>query len=490
MFGKRPSQISHKELSTALPRRRVVQDILPSSSVPRQEIGKKSLDKRQSNGGVLPRFFYGAREILKSAFQKSGEFVAWAFQRIALLRLSKKTGVAVKNNFPNGMDGGVNRDFVKKFAARKAILLGAFLIIVAGGWIFLRFFSYVTVKITPRQRIAGIDMVFTGSKNGAANFPLEAFSFKRAKEISSETTGLSDVKDRAHGKIMIYNAYSSEPQLLSRRTRFEIPDGKIFRITEAVTVPGALVKDGKISPSSIEVEVAADQPGEEYNIGLTDFTIPGFKGTARFTKFYGRSVKPMEGGFVGTARTVAQEDADNLIAELKKQLDEDIRQEYDRQIPDGFLILDGAKEVSYGEYVISPAVGAVGDSVSVKLAGAFQGIIVKKSDIALTVSRAYLGKDSENNIEIINFQDLTKEVLSKDFNKGEIAVRIKGEAHFAWPFDEVGIRNDFLAGGKSMREIFDSYGGIERAELAFWPSWWKVMPNRADKIKILKVLTP
>lgn len=499
MFGKRPNQISHKDSSAALPRRRVVQDILPayrtgrpSGGAPRQEMGKKPLIKKPSDGVVSSRSSHTAGS-LKAVFQGFGKFAAGVFGRIAARRQMKRAenaARAVKSGIPDGVKGGEDRVSVKKSGMRKIVLFGALLTVAAGGWIFLKLFSYVTVKITPRQRIAGVDMILKGSKNGAADFPLEAFSFKRAKEISGETTGLSDVKDRAHGKIMIYNAYSSEPQLLSRRTRFETTDGKIFRITEAVTVPGAAVKDGKISPSSIEAEVAADQPGEEYNIGLTDFTIPGFKGTARFTKFYGRSIKPMEGGFVGTARTVAQEDADKLIAELKKQLDEDIRQEYDRQIPDGFLILDGAKEISYGEYVISPAVGAVGDSVSVKLAGAFQGIIVKKSDIASAVARVYLGKDAERDIEIVNFQDLTKEVLSKDFNKGEMAVHIKGEVHFAWPFDEAGIIKDFLAGNKSMHEIFDSYSGIERAELVFWPSWWKVMPNQGGKIKILRVLTP
>ncbi|MBI5045814.1 MAG: hypothetical protein HZC14_02310 [Candidatus Niyogibacteria bacterium] len=504
MFGKRPSQISRKELAAALPRRRVVQDILPaypagrpahsvggsSSGAPRQDTEKKLLEKRPSDRVVLTKFSHGARKILEAAFRRMGELMTSAFKRIALRRSDKKTADTVKTNFSDGMSGDADRVLVKKTRARQAILLGVFLIIVAGGWLFLKFFAYVTIKITPRQRVMSVDMVFKGSKNSAADFPLEVVSFKRMKEISGETTGLSDVNARAHGKIMIYNAYSSEPQVLSRRTRFETPDGKIFRTAEVLTVPGAEIKNGQIAPSSIEAEVLADQPGEKYNIGLTDFTIPGFKGTARFTKFYGRSVKPMEGGFVGTARIVAKEDVDSMTATLKKQLDEDIYQEYDRQITDGFVILDGAREVSYDAPVVSPSVTAVGDSVSVKLASTFQGIIVKESDIASVVATAYLGKDAEKNIEIVNFQDLAKDVVSKDFGKGEISVRIKGMARFAWPFDEAGIRKDFLAGDKSMNEIFDSYNGIERAEMAFWPSWWKFMPTKADKIKILRALTP
>ncbi len=74
------------------------------------------------------------------------------------------------------------------------------------------------------------------------------------------------------------------------RTRFLALDGKIFRLTKGITVPGAKIVEGKIIPSSIEAAVIADQPGEAYNIGpVSRFSIPGLKGTPKYEAFYAES---------------------------------------------------------------------------------------------------------------------------------------------------------------------------------------------------------
>ena len=75
------------------------------------------------------------------------------------------------------------------------------------------------------------------------------------------TTGEEAVEVKASGKIMVYNNFSSEPQRLIIRTRFETKEGLIYRIPESIVVPGKTVKMGWETPGSKEIGVFADEPG-------------------------------------------------------------------------------------------------------------------------------------------------------------------------------------------------------------------------------------
>jgi len=113
---------------------------------------------------------------------------------------------------------------------------------------------------------------------------------------------------KATGIITIYNTYSSSPQTLVKTTRFVSEGGKLFRTTKTIVVPGADASSGKIVPGSTTVEVIASEPGNEYNIGPSTFSIPGFKGTPKYLAFYGESfsaftfeeIKPFPAPYLGS----------------------------------------------------------------------------------------------------------------------------------------------------------------------------------------------
>ena len=105
---------------------------------------------------------------------------------------------------------------------------------------------------------------------------------------------------------MIYNKYSAEAQIFVKDTRFETPEGKIYRIDRAVTVPGMKNSGGQTVAGSVEATVYADKSGSEYNIGFSDFTIPGLKGGLKYEKFYARSKTPMTGGMKGTVPDISE----------------------------------------------------------------------------------------------------------------------------------------------------------------------------------------
>ena len=79
-------------------------------------------------------------------------------------------------------------------------------------------------------------------------------------EVTSENE--VTIKTEASGKIVVYNNYSTAGQKLIKDTRFETPNGLIFRIKDAVTVPGKKTVGGETVPGSLEVTVYADKEGD------------------------------------------------------------------------------------------------------------------------------------------------------------------------------------------------------------------------------------
>jgi hypothetical protein len=152
------------------------------------------------------------------------------------------------------------------------VLIGAVLIIGAG-YVFASRSAGAKVVITPKQQEVSVDSQFNAQKGTSSTLQYQTVTISKDGKMVVEANGDEYVNTKASGTIIIYNNYSADSQKLVASTRFEAPNGKIFRISQPVTVPG---KKGD-TPGSIEAIITADQAGPDYNVGLVDFTIPGFK---------------------------------------------------------------------------------------------------------------------------------------------------------------------------------------------------------------------
>lgn len=126
-----------------------------------------------------------------------------------------------------------------------------------------------------------------------------AIEINTAKELLSNLKGGSGIlvwSKKATGKITIYNEYSTETQRMILRTRFESPDGRIYRLAASVIVPGKRIVNQQEIPGQIDAMVIAEEEGPQYNIGPTTFTIPGFKGDPRYEYFLGVSTEAITTG--------------------------------------------------------------------------------------------------------------------------------------------------------------------------------------------------
>lgn len=175
------------------------------------------------------------------------------------------------------------------------------LVVLVASWAIFQFgLARLEIEIFPKTRVLSLQQaVIINEHVKEPDFSLKVIPgkfFTQEKEFSQQFQATGQVLKKAHGKVRIYNDYSSRPQRFLARTRLMSSSGKIFRIPKAIVIPGKTIKNGKSSPGSVEVEVVAAEGGKDYNIGPTTFSIPGLKGTKLFYHFYGKSFSPMTGG--------------------------------------------------------------------------------------------------------------------------------------------------------------------------------------------------
>ncbi|MBI2039096.1 MAG: hypothetical protein HYT22_02370 [Candidatus Niyogibacteria bacterium] len=345
-------------------------------------------------------------------------------------------------------------------------------------------FSKTVVIITPRAEQVAV--VMTVSVGGSAGLAAQVASAEETLSMRAKSSGMEDISERATGRILIYNAYSALPQALVRRTRFETADGKVYRLTEAVTVPGATVLDGKIEPSFVEAAVAADLAGEASNIGITDFTIPGFKGGAKYEKFYAHSKTPMTGGFAGRTAVIREEDVQNAKQSLERDLKNTLTTRLNERLGQGLIIPADAATYTIAVSSVEPAIGERGDAFDIRVTGQAAALAVRRQDLEKQLLERYGKTALLSHPEIRNFGDLAVRATASDPVKKAMTLSVTGDMQLVWGVSMDELKKGLLsaAGVAGRNAVFASYPQIERVRVSYRPSWWRIFPRSEDKIVV------
>ncbi len=347
-------------------------------------------------------------------------------------------------------------------------------------------FSRVTVLIKPHEETIKIDAVFKAARNGSADLSFQIMELKLNKEKSVNATGVKMMETKASGQIVIYNTYSSATQLLVQNTRFESPTGKIYRLNKSVTVPGTKTQNGQVIPGSIEVTIFADKPGEEYNSNPTDFTIPGFKDSPRYDKFYGRSKTPLAGGFKGNIPVITDGDYNKMKEDLKNVLTEELIGKARTQKLTDFILLEKAAKIEFTEKNFNPS--ATTSEFTIQINGVFSVPLAPKKELTKILAKKYISNDAADKVEIKNIDSLKFEVSSMDETNQTFILNIKGDAHFIWLLDEERLKEALIASSRNLNTAFKDYPAVEKASVIFKPSWWKFFPTKKSRITVQQSL--
>lgn len=394
---------------------------------------------------------------------------------------------------PKNIDWHPRRRFGPKFLIGLVIVA----ILVFVGITVTGYFSKVTAKVTPVQGRLLLNHTFDAYREppeGELGFSLVS-DITDIEKRAVPASGTEKVSRKASGLITVYNNYDEKAQKLVANTRFESPDGKIFRIQDPITVPGAKMEGGQQVPGSIEVRVYADQAGSAYNIGPAEFTVPGFKGDPRFDKFYARSTGAMTGGFEGEVKKVSEADKAEAIREMKEILKGRLLAEAKTQSPSDFVLFDDAYFITYEEVLDETASEALpAGQGQVTLRGTFYGILFDRQELSFKVASEQIPNFDGRPLLISNLDEIKFGLLDREKITGpeveQISFTLEGNAHLVWQFNQEEMITKLRQAPKgSYQAVFAQFPTIKEANLVFFPPWSNKIPDDAAKIKIEVITT-
>lgn len=366
------------------------------------------------------------------------------------------------------------------------LLFVVLVIFIAGS-----FFTKVTAEIVPKQARINLSESITAS-HSAAEGELEFGTVSNVitEEVVVKASGTKEVEEKASGEITIYNDYSKDSQTLVAKTRFEAKNGKIYRITQNISVPGQKIEGGKTVPGSITVKVVADQAGAEYNAELTDFTIPGFRDSDRFDKFYARSKTAMTGGMIGTVSDISQSDREDAEATLKSKLASKTKDTSSLQIPDGHISFKDAIFTTT-EFEVKNGAKAGEAKLVGKLT--YTAIVFNKIKLATYLAEqrvsdyadeaVFLSDSSKINISLQNRDQVD---ISSD---EQIEVKMTGTAFLVWTVNEDEFKQAIGGYNKgNFKLVIGDFPAIQSAKLKIVPPWVRSIPNDPNKIEVKQIL--
>ena len=300
-----------------------------------------------------------------------------------------------------------------------------------------------------------------------------------------DATGSASGGAKASGKVVIYNEFSSENQPLVATTRLETTDGKIFRITKSMTVPGVTKVGDETQPGAIEVDVVADKAGEDMNIDATDFRISGFKNNqAKYDKFYAKSTKPMSGGGTGEAKVITAED----IAKAKEEITTSVKKaalaSLKKDLPADRKIFEDSVQVEVLSAETSDVAGTEKEKFSATAKVRASALSISESEVKEILKEDLTRQGAS--VGVISFDESVHSILS-DFDNQQKMLKFSAKAD-ASALSGLDIEN-FKKGilGKTNEEAQNyakNFPAIQKTDISFWPFFVNRIPMNEKKVVV------
>lgn len=352
-------------------------------------------------------------------------------------------------------------------------------------------FAKATVTVTPREGTVELSGPIVAQKESATGLNYEMISSE--SDASVEVTASSEkkyVEKKATGSVKIYNNNSTAVQKLLIDTRLETSNGLIYKTKKAVTVPGQKMEGGKLVPGSVDVEIYADQPGEEYNASSADFKIFGFKGSPKYNNFYAKTTTAITGGFKGDSIGLSDDQLNAQKDALKKKLTDDLLAKAAASLPEGFVMYDKTAIFDFDEPKAD-----VSDSGSgaISMHGKVTAVIFREKDLTRALVVKVVAATDLDRVHIPNIKDLNITLNTAGItdieSASDVELMVDDKIDVVWDVDEDAIK-ETLVGSK--KRDFDQkmadFKNIDSAELKLKPVWRTTLPDKPNAIKIVNAL--
>ena len=401
-------------------------------------------------------------------------------------------GAAQKTSVDSGV---ASVDIVDTRSSRKKRIIIASVVaiaIIGFGFLISALMSGADVTVYPKQKNVTVQASFTAYTDpqvGDLSYELVTLEADGERQVSA--TGEELVSERATGNILIYNAFSKSTQRLIKNTRFESPDGLIYRINESVEVPGMTVDEsGEIAPGVITAEVFADGTGEQYNISPSKFTIPGLSGTEQFDSMHAESNDVFVGGFEGSKFIINDDELQTAKQALHLELRDALLARIEKERPAGFVLFEDAVTFVFDSL---PSTEYGDELVTIKERARLQVPVFNMSEFATYIAENTVSGFEDAPVLLPDPFTLTfsytsaTSAISDISSETSVEFDLTGQTQIVWDFDKESLQNDLVGLSKTaLPSVLSGYPAITRAEAVIRPFWKRAFPDNASGIEIIE----
>ncbi len=375
------------------------------------------------------------------------------------------------------------RRFVVSFASFVALLVVGFVLVV---YILPRVTIQMSLKKTEANFNAAVTVLTSAAtavvNQNALTLPGQLLTAKKNLVMSFKAEGTTEQVDGyAEGTLTVFNGYSKTAQAFVKNTGFESPDGKIFRGLNAFTVPGAKTVNGELQPSSIDIKVRAEKPGDAYNISLSSdlWMIPKLKAPL-YGKFYATMKEPMSGGFSGTKVVPQEDDITNAKAKVAQPLRNALETQMALSGSENFKLLSEAVRFEVTNQTVVNSTSSDG-TFAVFSEGTLSELVFDEGMLKqalMELAGISNGEDMQINGFILEYTTTTA-----NFSDGKLVFSVSGSFSIQQKIDLDRLRSQVAGQNENdLKATLFSIPGLERANISFWPFWVTQVPESAGKI--------
>ncbi len=393
--------------------------------------------------------------------------------------------------FSDNRGGGMGGPDSRKKGGKKWLMMIVVAVVLALLLALLAFVAMrpTTVRVIPRTHTVVFDSsmqfrAFPGNSAATGTLPYIINTADLDDSAVVPAQGVETVEEKARGTITVVNNYSADPVKLIANTRFQTPDGLIFRTPIEVKIPG---KSGS-KAGELAVQVVADMAGEKYNVGpVTKFTLPGLKSTAdMYANVYAKSTTAMVGGFSGQRPAVAPAAFESAKAAVRERLEQQIRTAAQNQTNPDFIVLPDLIRITYSSL---PPTKENDTNVRIHERAHVEIPAFPTAIFAQTVAREVSADVDNGAITFENLDTLTARYVAASstpaLGSEAFNFTLEGTSKVVWKVDQTALA-EALAGREesSFEAIVGGFSGIDEAYARIQPFWKNSFPADPEDIQI------
>lgn len=361
--------------------------------------------------------------------------------------------------------------------------------ILLGGYFYLR--PEAIVAIEPQSATQSVKLSLVGSVEDTggstvvmARYVEEEKTIRFSREATGKDLGSAA---KAGGTITISNTFSEASQPLVATTRFETSDGKLYRLIDGVTVPGAKTEDGKTVPGKIDARVMADQAGTKYNLTSGTFMIPGFKGGPKYDKITAEVKGAFTGGsddVSGAKLSVSQSDLDLAKTAASDEAKKAVIGGLADGLKSGEVVLESSFQVALLGTPAAPATGTGVETFEYEARFQVKGFIISEAAV-----REVIDKEKTESGGVVlrpHRYSVNYGAVLANFETKRVDFTVESQVLFRAPLNDAALKSGLLGlDEEGIRSYLAEHPEIKRLQVEFKPKVFiATIPGDSERVTV------